>query len=373
MAGTPSPRRISVREIAKAANVSKSTVGYVLQNRTRVSPATRARVLQVARKLGYVPNASMATAQAAWMSAVRSAGNKGLLPIAWLNSHGERDSWSKYLFNTPYIEGARARALELGFRIEEIWTREPGLTMRRLAQVLTNRGIEGVIAPLDARHLRLDWSRLAAVAIGSSLLAPMLHQVDLDLYYNLHLALRTLKRLGYRRIGICLVDKSDSYTHQAIGARAALEFSLASPQNRVPPLFFSRSAPPSPSWAAAKRKSREWLKKHRPEVIVCLSDWMVECVEAEGFRVPDEIGVVHLCTDDDVSDWAGICGHRRQVGQAAVELVTSMIQRRDFGVPEFPRHIQIRGTWSPGRTLLTPCPRREESRALRSRGPKNGG
>ncbi len=356
MAKDPSPRRVSVRAIAKAAKVSKSTVGYVLRNKARVSPFTRAKVLRAAEKLGYAPDAHVTAARSAWMSAVRGAGSKGLLPIAWLNSHGEPDAWSKYLFNTPYLEGARSRALELGFRIEEIWTLQPGLTMRRLSQILTNRGIEGVIVPLHARHLRLDWTRFAAVAIGSTLLAPNLHRVSFDIYFNLHLALRTLKRFGYRRIGICLEDRSNSTTHQAIGARAYQEHGLARPADRVPPLFFTRAPSPGEAWEQAKKKARGWVKKYRPDVIVCLSDWMLECVEAEGFRVPGDIGIVHLATDDDVKDWAGICAHRREVGEAAVELTASLIQHRSFGIPKLPQHTQVRGSWSPGWTLLAPRP-----------------
>ena len=57
---TPSsfdPRRtLTLRDVSEASGVSEMTVSRVLRNRGDVSAATRERVLQAARALGYVPN-----------------------------------------------------------------------------------------------------------------------------------------------------------------------------------------------------------------------------------------------------------------------------------------------------------------------------
>ncbi|MEQ9813683.1 MAG: LacI family DNA-binding transcriptional regulator [Azospirillaceae bacterium] len=47
---------IRLQEVAEAAGVSTITVSRCLNNPTRVSAATRARVLEVAGRLGYIPN-----------------------------------------------------------------------------------------------------------------------------------------------------------------------------------------------------------------------------------------------------------------------------------------------------------------------------
>lgn len=54
----PSDRRhpLTLRDVSEAAGVSEMTVSRVLRNRGDVSVATRERVLQAARDLGYVPN-----------------------------------------------------------------------------------------------------------------------------------------------------------------------------------------------------------------------------------------------------------------------------------------------------------------------------
>src|SRR6056297_3344271 len=53
---TQQERALTLRDVSEASGVSEMTVSRVLRNRGDVSEATRARVLEAARRLGYVPN-----------------------------------------------------------------------------------------------------------------------------------------------------------------------------------------------------------------------------------------------------------------------------------------------------------------------------
>ena len=54
---TPEPRHaLTLRDVSEASGVSEMTVSRVLRNRGDVSAATREKVLEAARTLGYVPN-----------------------------------------------------------------------------------------------------------------------------------------------------------------------------------------------------------------------------------------------------------------------------------------------------------------------------
>ncbi len=99
--------RASVGSIARLAGVSTPAASFALKNQPGVSPATRKRILRIAKKLGYVPDARVGS----WMARVREAKSKEPLPIAWLNTAWQKDAWQRYSFQSPYIEGApRARA-----------------------------------------------------------------------------------------------------------------------------------------------------------------------------------------------------------------------------------------------------------------------
>lgn len=47
---------VGIKDIAKKANVSISTVSYALNGNTRVSEATRSRILAIAEEMNYIPN-----------------------------------------------------------------------------------------------------------------------------------------------------------------------------------------------------------------------------------------------------------------------------------------------------------------------------
>jgi LacI family gluconate utilization system Gnt-I transcriptional repressor len=53
---TTPPRPLTLRDVSEASGVSEMTVSRVLRKRGDVSPATREKVLEAAKRLGYVPN-----------------------------------------------------------------------------------------------------------------------------------------------------------------------------------------------------------------------------------------------------------------------------------------------------------------------------
>lgn len=56
MAPTDPKRTLTLRDVSEASGVSEMTVSRVLRNRGDVSDGTRDKVLEVAKRLGYVPN-----------------------------------------------------------------------------------------------------------------------------------------------------------------------------------------------------------------------------------------------------------------------------------------------------------------------------
>jgi LacI family transcriptional regulator len=51
-----SPHRVTIKDIAREAGLTPSSVSRALNDHPRISPETKARVMQLAQKLGYAPN-----------------------------------------------------------------------------------------------------------------------------------------------------------------------------------------------------------------------------------------------------------------------------------------------------------------------------
>ena len=49
--------KVTIKDVAKAANVATSTVSRVLSNNEKISDETKARVFEAIKKLNYKPNA----------------------------------------------------------------------------------------------------------------------------------------------------------------------------------------------------------------------------------------------------------------------------------------------------------------------------
>lgn len=123
------------------------------------------------------------------------------------------------------------------------------------------------------------------------------------------------------------------------------------PQSRAP-AGSNRFSPPNVlDPAGDKIRFANWIKKERPDAVVGHSSQLVDWVEAAGFRVPEEVGVVHLGIEDDVLEWAGIYGNKREIGRLAASKLVSMIQQRQFGVPEIASTELVPGVWRSGCTL----------------------
>jgi LacI family transcriptional regulator len=342
---TPTKRSPSATlgDVARAAKVSVSAAGFALRNLPGVSEKTRQRIRKIADHLGYFPDARLT----ATMAGIRQASIKDLLPVIWFNTNREKDAWSRYSFLTPYIEGARERFKELGYRVEQIWTHEPGFSMRRAAQIIETRGIEGIIVTDPARHLRLNWKRVAGVAMGGSLLAPSLHRVAMDSAHNHSLALTSLRHAGYRRVGVCLTEQADRFSRHAARS-STLYFNSTIPRaHRVEPLFTSAFT----NVADAIERFHTWLKTERPDAIVGHSSQLVGWVQEAGLRVPDDIGVAHTAIEDDVPDWAGIHANKREIGRLTASKLVSLILQRQFGIPTIASSELIPGVWRDGRTI----------------------
>jgi len=90
----------SIRDVALAAGVSIATVSRVINNSPEVAPATAAKVREVIRQLGYVPNA---------LAQALSSKGSHVIGLALPRFHGEFMTW--------LLHGADEEATRLGYHL----------------------------------------------------------------------------------------------------------------------------------------------------------------------------------------------------------------------------------------------------------------
>ena len=328
-------------DLARALNLHHSTVSRALKNDRRISQATRENVLRIAKEMGYQPDPMLSSLIEYRLQHSKKSYQAHL---GWITNYPTRDGWREFEKNA-YFQGASSRAAELGYKLEEIWLGEPGLTQQRATRMLTARNIAGIIlvSPPRARaHLSMDWSKFSAVAFGRILVRPIFHNVDNDHFRSFVLLMRKLKRLGYRRPGFACWPR----VHEGVERTWRAAFSEYQPrvENEIIPVFMRQP------WTEAEFK--KWFDRHKPDVVVSHDERLLAWMEGWGLNVPEDVGFALAAKHPEASSrCAGIDENSEFVGKSAVNVLVGMIQRGESGIPPIPVSTLIQGSWSEGTTL----------------------
>jgi len=336
-------KRPTQRDIARSCGVSQMAVSLALRGSKKISSQVRERILKQAKKLNWYPDPALS---ALMNYRYRRANTCHPSTISWVTNWPTRDGWrDNHPVYVAYFNGAASRAASLGYKLEEFWLGESGMTPARLSHILYTRSITGILLPPQPRahsHLHLDWDKFAAVSFGYTLTKPYLHLATNHHFRSSVLALRKLRSLGYRRVGILLNQRYDTRVGYSWLAGCLMEQRRYSPAEIVPV-------------ASLKQLSRDgldvFLKQHRPDALLTnfwdVADWLLEL----GIDVPTDLGLAYLSVTDRTPTFSGINENSHAIGEAALNLLATMIQRNEFGIPPIPRHIMIEGYWVDGKTV----------------------
>jgi LacI family transcriptional regulator len=339
----PLSRRPTQRDIAKACGVSQMAVSLALRGSRKVSESLRLRILKLAKKINWYPDPALSALMA---YRYRRAATRHPSTIAWLTNWPTREGWrTDHPVYVAYFNGASDRAASLGYKLEDFWLDEPEMTPARMSRILHTRSISGILLPPQPRahsHLRLEWDKFAAVTFGFTLTNPSLHVATNYHFRSSVIALRKLRSLGYRRIGILLDQRYDTRVGYSWMAGCLVEQRRYAPNEIVPIISLQQFS---------REGLDEYLRQHRPDVILTnfwkVSEWLREL----GVAVPRDLGLAYLSVTDRNPSFSGINENSHAIGEAALDLLATMIQRNEFGIPAVPRRIMIEGYWVPGKTV----------------------
>jgi LacI family transcriptional regulator len=339
--------------IAAELGVSVSTVSLSLNGHPSIPEATRDKVIEAARRLGYEPDANFSRL----MSYLRGAKqNRDLPVIAYVHNAPQREFWRFNPYNRQLVEGLHRRANDLGYKVEAFWISEKsGYTLRNLPRILRARGIESVILdPHDnADYSDFDLTHFACAATCAYDPARLpIHRATVYREETVFASLNHLHKQGYRRIGFVIwhFDKEDlNHIRPYLSAFLAYQAIDVPPEHRVPVLFTHSMG----AWDESA--ARKWLLDHQPDLILALDLRIRDTIDSLGLRIPQDIAYAYMDWVPEQVPLAGINNFRDRTAAQAIELIDSQIRRNERGYPDLAKVVFIKGNWGSGDTVPEPA------------------
>ncbi|MDB6116035.1 MAG: LacI family transcriptional regulator [Lacunisphaera sp.] len=339
---------VTMKTIAAQAGVTQATVSMCLANNPRIPPTTRARIRAVADRLGYRPNPYVS----ALMRIRRQGKGHHEKPvIALVNGLESAAAWRDTAPPTVRLmrEGAIERAALRGYRAQEFWLHQEGMSADRFSGMLHARGIQGLLlGPLafGAAPPALKWEHFSAVRLGVPLLALTITTVCNDHFFSALQAVRECHKLGYRRPGLVILrSHRERFLGRWDGGLLVGRHLLAG-LKPVQTLLLD-------DWKDLSRVAA-WLRREKPDVLVSPSvDELQPHLKRLGWRVPQDLGLASLACPKLDHACSGIWQNGALIGATAMDTLISMLERHERGLPEQAHTFMVEGIWNPGRTLRT--------------------
>lgn len=335
-----------MKTIAAQAGVTQATVSMSLANNPRIPEATRVRIQAIARRLGYRPNPYLTT-----LMRVRRRGRPltDRPVLALVNCLDEADAWrTTRAFTVRHMrEGAIARATERGYRAQEFWLRQQGMSPARFSQMLYARGIQGLLLSPRAEGMPpppLEWSHFAAVSLSVPLADSTLATVCNDHYFSALTVARECRQLGYRRPGVVILRPHRERFHGRWEAGILAAQLLVPGLTPVAPLLLE-------AWDDNAALTA-WLRRARPDVVVTSgAESLLPQLRAVGRRIPGDLGLAALGVSSPGGPISGIYQNGALIGATAIDSLIGLLERNERGLPAQGMTLMVEGVWNPGRTL----------------------
>lgn len=334
-----SPRRITLRDVAKAANLSVASVSLALRGQPRISAETKAHITAVARSIGYQANPALSS-----LSAYRSISRKKTSTVIGLVFSGRTTgSWNQHPPLPALIASARLRANEYGYDLEPIWYDETLTSSHELDQTLGARKIHGLIWAINGHPVpsfNSDWRRYLTVSIGRPNGAAITNFTELDYQQNLLLCLQQLRSRGYRRIGL-LVPPTQT-------ARTTSQNLYASHFAWMTRTLTLPAIPPLGLRGLSADDGQQWLRRWQPDAIISSIPNPLNVLPATLPGSGAKIAYASLDTTGESSITMGINPHHRLLGSVAVDMLHRQFLHDHSRRKLPPVGTRICGTWSDG-------------------------
>ncbi len=313
-------KKATIKDIAKLAGVSATTVSMALNHHPKISRKTRDRIAAIAEELHYYPN------YVARSLVSRKSQTLGLIITSILNP-----------FYPELAKGIEDKALEFGYNIILCSTNYDTRLQKPFIDLLRSKGVDGIIfASVDINDpdiAPLLDDRFPFVLVNRKIINHALEKkidyVVLDNFSGGYMAMQHLQKLGHRRIAIVAgsFDISTAVERTEGAKKAMIDNGLTIERRLIVECSFSKDK--------AYEATRSLLAHESPPTaIFAQNDFMAlgvrEAIFDAGLRIPEDIALIGF---DDIAasslrgiELTTISQKKYEMGTMAVEILCNRIE-----------------------------------------------
>jgi LacI family transcriptional regulator len=323
-------RKITIKDIARMANVSHTTVSRALNNKSRIKNETKEKILSIAEKLNYRPDFI------ARSLVMRRTKTLGLVITTIANP-----------FYTELAQGIETTAIILGYNIILCSTNYDLSSEKKFIDMLRSKGVDGIIFTSahmgDPNILELVEEGFPIILVNRRTYHPMVREkvdyVGVDNNLGGFLAIEHLIKLGHKRIGVIGGSSESSVGFERLegGKKALATYGL----NVIGDYFLEGDFLKGSGYHGGKK----FLKMSEPPTgVFATNDYMAlgtyQAIVEEGIKVPEEIALIGF-NDIEFTSMKGI--ELTTIGQKKYEMgalaVKTLVERVEGGKTGSPKEI----------------------------------
>ena len=313
-------KKPTIKDIAKAARVSPTAVSMALNDRPRIGPETRKRILRIAKDLHYQPNF------VARSLVMKRSHTLGVIITTIMNP-----------FYPELAKGIEDKALESGYNIILCSTNYDLKLERYYIDMLRSKGVDGIvfssvevddpnIRPLVEEHFPFV---LVNRRIHNRFLERKIDYIVLDNVSGGYMAMEHLYKLGHRRIGIIAGGlNASTAVERTEGAKKLMkDCGLTFDADLLIESGFSKES--------AYQVTKRFLgMKNPPTAVFAENDYMAlgsrEAILDTGLKIPEDMALVGF--DDIVTgalrgvEITTVSQKKYEMGALAVKVLIDKIQ-----------------------------------------------
>lgn len=272
---------VTMQQVADRANVSISTVSFVVNDTKPVSPETRARILDAIDELGYRRNAAART--------LASRHSRVLALMYPLSEH----------HLSEFVTAAAAASARLGYRLI-LWPTHGDDAASEVTSLVKSGIADGALLMEvkleDERVAMLRAAEAPFVLMGRTRDTTGIDFIDVDFETTTAQAIGQLARLGHRDLALVVEDNSDTpLAGYAPAARTEQTF-LAETAARGLGAYVARL----PRRPAAGREFADLLVRDAPDTTAVISlhndanFGLMNTLRRRGVEVPRDLSIVTI-------------------------------------------------------------------------------